>query len=120
MSKKAEFKEKQAIIPSPKVDERKSPNSDKRESQRTRRSTGPLGNIDLDESPGAPPISDQIKDALHKNSTRVVDLFRNWDTDGDGSVTRHEFHRAMTMLGLEVPKMYIDEIYDEWDIDGGG
>ena len=32
--------------------------------------------IDLDESPGAPPISQQLGTALRQNSTRVMDLFR--------------------------------------------
>ena len=35
-------------------------------------------------------------------------------------VTRSEFHKAMTMLGLEVPKKEIDSLFSEWDKDGGG
>ena len=80
----------------------------------------PLGNFDLDEGPDAPPISQQLADALRKNSTRVLDLFRSWDADGDGEVTRKEFHKAMPNLGLEVPKESIDELFTEWDKDGGG
>jgi hypothetical protein len=80
----------------------------------------PLGNFDLDEGPDAPPISQQLADALRKNSTRVLDLFRSWDADGDGEVTRKEFHKAMPNLGLDVPKESIDELFTEWDKDGGG
>ena len=35
-------------------------------------------------------------------------------------VTRKEFHKAMPNLGLEVPKESIDELFTEWDKDGGG
>lgn len=80
----------------------------------------PLGKIDLDEGPDAPPISQQLAAALKKNSARVLDLFRSWDADGDGEVTRKEFHLAMPKLGLDVPKKDIDELFTEWDKDGGG
>jgi len=76
--------------------------------------------IDLDESPGAPPISQQLGTALRQNSTRVMDLFRQWDADGDGEVSRAEFHKAMPALGLDVPKEAVDELFSEWDKDGGG
>ena len=78
------------------------------------------GLIDIDESPDAPPYSEQIATALRNNSTRVLDLFRSWDADGDGQVSRAEFHKAMLALGLEVPKKDIDELFSQWDVDGGG
>ena len=65
-------------------------------------SSNVLSGFDIDESPGAPPISEQLAVALRQNSTRVIDLFREWDTDGDGEVSRAEFHKAMPALGLEV------------------
>ena len=40
-----------------------------------------LGNFDLDESPGAPPVSQQLANALRANAGRVLDLFRDWDTE---------------------------------------
>lgn len=80
----------------------------------------PKGWLDLDESPDAPPYSEQLACALRENSIRVVDLFRSWDADGDGQVSRAEFHKAMPALGLEVPKQVIDELFSEWDKDGGG
>mmetsp|Transcript_30588 Transcript_30588/g.79432 ORF Transcript_30588/g.79432 Transcript_30588/m.79432 type:complete len:732 (-) Transcript_30588:437-2632(-) len=85
-----------------------------------RKSKGPLGDFDLDEGPDAPPISEQIKRALQKNAAKVLDLFRSWDDNGDGQVTRAEFHKAMTTLGLEVPASSVDELFDQWDSDGGG
>jgi len=77
-------------------------------------SSGVLGAIDLDEGPDAPPISEQIATALRSSSGRVLDLFREWDSDGDGEISRKEFHKAMPALGLEVPKDDVNKLFDEW------
>ena len=42
------------------------------------------------------------------------------DTDGDGEVSRKEFHKAMPLLGFEASKKDIDELFNSWDSDGGG
>ena len=34
---------------------------------------------------------------------RVIDLFREWDEDGDGTVSKKEFRKAIVHLGLEAP-----------------
>lgn len=65
-------------------------------------------------------LSDQLADALKANAGRVLDLFRSWDTNGDGQVSRAEFHKAIPALGLEVPKSDVDALFDTWDNDGGG
>lgn len=82
--------------------------------------TSVLGNIDLDESDNALPINQQIALSLKANAGRVMDLLREWDTNGDGEVDRKEFHKAMPLLGFEAPKAEIDALFDEWDTDGGG
>ena len=66
------------------------------------------------------PIALQLKEALSKNAARVVDLFREWDTDGDGSISKKEFRRAMPMLGFDVPVKDIDALFDANDPDGSG
>ena len=48
-------------------------------------------------------MGEQLKQALLKNAGRVMDLFREWDEDGDGQITRKEFRAAMLRMGLEVP-----------------
>ena len=48
-----------------------------------------------------PPPS-QLRNMLSKNAVRVIDLFREWDEDGDGTVSKKEFRKAMPLLGLEV------------------
>ena len=50
----------------------------------------------------------QIKQALHKNLARVIDLFREWDEDGSGNVSKKEFRKAMPMLGLRVAREALD------------
>jgi hypothetical protein len=40
----------------------------------------------------------------------VMDLFREWDIDGDGTITRKEFLKAMPRLGLEVSKDAINQV----------
>ena len=59
--------------------------------------------------------------ALSANAVRVVDLFREWDADGNGVVTKAEFRKAMPLLGLkDVPKKDIDAVFDSFDPDGSG
>ena len=47
-------------------------------------------------------------------------LFREWDANGDGEVSRTEFHKAMPAIGLEVSKKAIDDLFTEWDRDRSG
>ena len=51
---------------------------------------------------------------------RVIDLFREWDEDASGSVSKREFRKAMPMLGLDVPAEDVDALFDSWDPDGSG
>ena len=34
-------------------------------------------------------IQEQLREALSANAVRVVDLFKEWDTDGDGTVSKN-------------------------------
>jgi hypothetical protein len=58
--------------------------------------------MDIDESENAKPVSEQLANALRNSSARVLDLFRGWDSNHDGKVTRAEFHKAMKVLGYDV------------------
>ena len=49
-------------------------------------------------------IQAQIKHALAANAIRVLDLFREWDGNGDGVVSTDEFLRAMPLLGIHAGK----------------
>ena len=82
--------------------------------------SGVLGTTTLITGEGAPPIADQLRDALSKNLARVIDLFRDWDDNGDGCVSKAEFRRAMPMLGLQVAAADADALFDSFDADKGG
>ena len=46
------------------------------------------------------PVQEQLRQILIDNAVRVIDLFRDWDDDGDGRVSKKEFRKAMKMLGM--------------------
>ena len=66
------------------------------------------------------PVIEQIRMTLRKNAARVIDMFREWDINNDGQVSKEEFRRAMPLLGLDVPTSEVDRLFDEFDKDGGG
>jgi hypothetical protein len=78
-----------------------------------------LAKIDLDEDSDLS-VAEQLRDHLSQHAVRVIDLFREWDEDGDGTVSKKEFRKAMPLLGLEVPKKEVDALFDSWDPDGSG
>ena len=49
-----------------------------------------------------------------------MDLFREWDGDSTGTISREEFHRAMAVIQLDAPQTDIDALFDCWDPDGSG
>ena len=66
------------------------------------------------------PMPVQLRDLLAKNSVRVIDLFRDWDEDGNGLVDRMEFYKAIIALGIKVPRKDSDALFDLFDSDGSG
>jgi hypothetical protein len=61
-----------------------------------------------------------LQDFLTNNMKKVMELFREWDEDGDGTITKGEFGRAMRQLGLQVTKAAIDKVFESFDPDGSG
>lgn len=47
-------------------------------------------------------------------------LFREWDDDGSGTVSKTEFRRALPILGLQISKADADALFDSFDSDKGG
>ena len=46
-------------------------------------------------------LEQNLMTVVMSNHVRILDLFREWDLDKDGRVSRLEFRRALTNLGLE-------------------
>ena len=78
-----------------------------------------LRGFDIDED-SEQSIAEQLRGALSATGARVIDLFREWDTDGDGKISKKEFRKAMPMLGFDVPVADIDKLFDANDPDGSG
>uniref|UniRef100_A0A7S3AFY2 EF-hand domain-containing protein n=1 Tax=Haptolina ericina TaxID=156174 RepID=A0A7S3AFY2_9EUKA len=61
-----------------------------------------------------------LRDALARSSTRVVELFQQWDVDKSGFIDRKEFRRAVQELGFNARDKEIDIVFDEYDEDNSG
>ena len=63
-----------------------------------------------------------LRDALVRSSSRVIDLFRQWDDDGSGTIDKKEFRRAIRALGFDffADVSEIDMVFDDFDTDGSG
>jgi len=75
--------------------------------------------VKLDRS-GDVPISDQLRAILEENCVRIIDLFRDWDENGDGLVSKAEFVKAMAALGIEASPSETGALFDQFDPDGSG
>ena len=62
-----------------------------------------------------------IRDSLLENLPRVVDIFRNFDVDGSGTVSREEFLRVLPLMrNVDVSDDELDLLFDAIDRDGSG
>lgn len=62
----------------------------------------------------------QLTEALAMQMAKVIDLFRDWDDDGNGLVSKLEFRRALPMLGLKVERSVAEALFDTFDEDLSG
>ena len=60
-------------------------------------------------------VQEQLRDALAANRTRVMDLFRDWDDDGNGLIDAKEFRQALIALGFEAPKAEVQTLFASFD-----
>ena len=71
--------------------------------------------------PGDLTIQEQIFEILKSHSVKLIQLFREWDRDGNGALDRKEFHRAIGCLGaFFCTKVDIDALFDLIDASGDG
>ena len=88
-----------------------------------------LQSLDIDEA-HLDRLPGQLKEALGRESVRVLDLFRQFDDDASGSISRAEFSKAMGELGLKVgplgirsaaerTKAVVADLFKMFNVDGG-
>ena len=65
-------------------------------------------------------VQENLRDTLVHHALRVMDLFREWDADGNGEITKEEFRKALPMLGLHATKDAVDELFEGFDTDDSG
>ena len=70
--------------------------------------------VQLDATSGVS-IIDQLSTILTEHSVKLIDLFREWDTDGNGAIDKKEFRQAVAALGYDVPKKEVDKLFDALD-----
>lgn len=60
---------------------------------------------------------EELKKSLSRLLSPLSDLFTSWDTDGNGSLSRHEFARAVSELGLTASSAVCNAVFDDLDFD---
>ena len=65
-------------------------------------------------------VADQLRTIMEENSAKLIDLFREWDEDGDGAISKKEFRKAVAALGYDAPKKDINAAFDSLDDSGDG
>ena len=94
-----------------------------RKGEAGKRQTGSylIGSLNVSSGASAEAIMMELYNALAASLSRTIDLFREWDTDGDGCVDKQEFVRAMRMLGLHGPGREVaGMLFDKLDADKSG
>jgi len=67
------------------------------------------------------PVMVQLGDALTKMKISVVAIQRKLDSDGDGEITKEEWHeRIPKLVAVEASPEQLGSVFDELDADGGG
>ena len=65
-------------------------------------------------------VIDQLRAGLAESNTRVLDLFREWDKDGDGKISKKDFNRSFLEIAPDFPPELVDATFDECDPDKSG
>ena len=74
----------------------------------------PGGHMDAEE------LGARLVGLLAKNMTRVMDVFKEWDADGNGQISVLEFRAACRHLDLPLGKEEVEKIFSVLDPDRSG
>ena len=80
---------------------------------------GVIRHLDLDAT-DAEGVALELKLALSAHLGRLADLFRGFDTDKSGTITKFEFRRALYDLGYDGDAAAADSVFNMADRDGCG
>jgi len=72
------------------------------------------------EAQGETSVQEQLHDALKDHSVKLIDLFREWDDDGNGALDKKELRKAVVALGYDAPRKEVDALFDSIDDDNSG
>jgi len=75
--------------------------------------------VKLDAS-GEVTIEEQLFEILKEHQVKLIDLFREWDDDGNGALDKKELRKSIAALGYDAPKKDIDAFFDSVDTDKSG
>ena len=62
----------------------------------------------------------KLREKMRANRTRVMDLFKQWDKDESGLVSRDEFARGLSKSGVQLRDADVTLLFDFFDVDGSG
>ena len=65
-------------------------------------------------------IQEQLFNILNEHQVKLIDLFREWDDDGNGAIDKKELRQAVAALGYEAPRKEIDKFFSMIDEDDSG
>jgi len=65
-------------------------------------------------------IENILARSIKKNAVRVVDLFKEWDEDRNGVLSKKEFRNALKSAGIGASSSEVDALFEQWDKDGSG
>jgi len=63
---------------------------------------------------------ERLKCQLTGQLSEIAQLFKQWDTNGNGRVDVNEWHRAVLMCGIPASRETCDAVFTDLDSDGSG
>lgn len=87
---------------------------ERRSAEQRRRDANVLQGFDVDESSDKS-VAEQLRAELCREHVRVIDVFRTWDDDDTGSISKVEFRRGLTEMKFDATAEVMDRLFEEWE-----
>ena len=69
---------------------------------------------------GASKLERSITTSFKVSTLKAADVFKEWDIDGDGQITKKEFARSLSALGVTGTRAEHDAVFARWDVNRSG